>query len=248
MAFHSSRADEESESGMAGDLLVPLRARAVAMARVPQPGRGKRRLAADVGDKLAAQIYTELAKASVRAGAAGASEGVLVLHDGECEREDAEVTESLGVERAQVGRQRGESLGSRIEDAVARGTAGGTAAVVMATDAPSLSGKDVERAARAMAAGYDAALGPSPDGGFYLLGARKELPAGCLERVAWSTDRARGECCEALVKAGLRVSPEGLFRELADVDTAHDLEQWLHSASDADDPLRTTIASSLGSH
>lgn len=70
-------------------------------------------------------------------------------------------------------------LGSRLENALRRALAGGKpAAIVIGTDSPDLPAELLD-AARAALKDADAVLGPSADGGFYLIGLRS-CPEGLL--------------------------------------------------------------------
>lgn len=84
--------------------------------------------------------------------------------------------------------QKGEDLGARLEAAFAEAHALGFGPiVVVGSDSPTLPPSYVERAFQTLARDEaDVALGPTEDGGYYLVGLRK--PFGTLFRnVAWST-------------------------------------------------------------
>lgn len=67
---------------------------------------------------------------------------------------------------------------------------------------------------------HDAAFGPAPDGGYWLIGLRHPArqPAGFLQGVRWSTDHALADSRATL--PGYRIAH---VATLADVDTAADL-------------------------
>jgi len=68
--------------------------------------------------------------------------------------------------------------------------------------------------------GHDAAFGPAPDGGYWLIGLRRTraIPAGFLQGVRWSTADALADSMATL--PGARIA---LVDTLRDIDTAADL-------------------------
>ena len=117
--------------------------------------------------------------------------------------------------------QRGDDLGARLASVIDTLLGDGHAAVV-ATDAdsPTLPMTYVERAAATLAAGEaDVVIGPSDDGGYYLVGVRRPC-AGLFDGVPWSTSRTRATTVARAEALGLRVS---LLPSWFDVDTAEDL-------------------------
>jgi rSAM/selenodomain-associated transferase 1 len=71
-------------------------------------------------------------------------------------------------------------------------------------------------------AGADVAIGPSADGGYYLLAAARTTPH-LFERVAWSTAAVFRQTLDRAAESGLRIAT---IEPCDDVDTADDLS-WL---------------------
>jgi len=121
--------------------------------------------------------------------------------------------------------QAGPDFGSRLEramlDAFARGAG---PLIVVGTDVPGLAPRHVARALALLADDPDAVvIGPSPDGGLYLLAARRPIAElGAATR--WCRrDTLRG-LLRTLRAAGRDVL---LLAPLADLDRRADLESWL---------------------
>ena len=72
-----------------------------------------------------------------------------------------------------------------------------------------------------MAPGVDVVLGPTEDGGYYLIGMRAPR-AALFEDMAWSTPTVLGRTLERAQRLGLRVA---CLPAWFDVDTAADLER-----------------------
>ena len=102
--------------------------------------------------------------------------------------------------------QRGEDLGARIESAASHAFARGRGPViVVGTDSPTLPPAFVERAVASLAAGEsDVALGPTEDGGYYLVGLRHFF-GGLFRAVEWSTSRVYRQTAENASRLNLRV-------------------------------------------
>ena len=117
--------------------------------------------------------------------------------------------------------QRGDDLGARLahafEDLLADGAPW---AIVIGSDVPTLPSA-VLAAAVERVAGADLVLGPSEDGGYYLIGLR-EPRAALFADMAWSTEVVFEETMRRARALGLAI---GLLPAWFDVDTAADLER-----------------------
>jgi 2-phospho-L-lactate guanylyltransferase (CobY/MobA/RfbA family) len=135
--------------------------------------------------------------------------------------------------------QEGEGFGVRLEVAMRAAFAGcpGGAGplVVVGTDVPGLAAAHLARALSLLDEDADrVVLGPSPDGGFYLLAARRPIDQ-LATRTRWCRrDTLRG-LLRALAEAG---RPVTLLAPLADLDRPADLERWLGRPHE----LRATLA------
>jgi uncharacterized protein DUF2064 len=120
--------------------------------------------------------------------------------------------------------QQGSSFGSRLDHAVEEAFArGGSPLLVVGTDVPGLSARHLAQALALMADDPEGVvLGPSPDGGLYLLAASRPLPG--LAAVRWCRRDTLRSLLKVLRAAGREVV---LLEPLADLDRASDLEGWL---------------------
>jgi rSAM/selenodomain-associated transferase 1 len=109
-------------------------------------------------------------------------------------------------------------LGERIERIIIRGLQESTAVIALGADSPAFSGAHLGAALECLAA-HDAVVGPSIDGGFYLLALRR-CPSRLFASLPWST----GETRRAL-KARLREHAFSIaeLEPLFDIDTPTDL-------------------------
>ncbi len=122
----------------------------------------------------------------------------------------------------------GDCLFRTVEDILARGHA---SAVVLNADSPTLpTALLVETAAVLAKPGDRAVLGPSSDGGYYLLGLKAQHRR-MFEDIDWSTERVAGQTLERAREIGLEVHTLPVWYDVDDVD---DLRQ-LHAELCGDD-------------
>jgi hypothetical protein len=97
------------------------------------------------------------------------------------------------------------------------------------SDSPTLPAGYLVTAATALAAAGDRiVLGPSTDGGYYLIG-MKRVHAGLFEDIAWSTDRVFAQTLERAEALGLAVL---VLPSWYDVDTAGALQALIDEVLD----------------
>lgn len=109
-------------------------------------------------------------------------------------------------------------LGARLERVLRRALDLAPAAMAIGADAPVLPVTRYEAAREALAT-HDAVLGPSDDGGFYLLALRR-CPAGLLAEIPWSCERTFEATLARLRAHGLTVK---VLEPWFDIDRPEDL-------------------------
>ena len=118
--------------------------------------------------------------------------------------------------------QSGNSLGARLVHMMEAPFAEGYGAVcVIGSDAPHLPAAFLLEAFGRLERGADAVLGPSDDGGYYLIGLPRPAPM-LFDNIPWSTGAVREATLARAAEAGLSAS---LLPPWYDVDTAHDLRR-----------------------
>lgn len=186
--------------------------------KYPEPGRVKTRLAATVGADAAARIYRRLVAAVL--GSLPEGGDLVVAFDPPEKR--AEIVAWLG--EALAGRytvflpQAAGDLGARLERAFAETfTLGFENVAVIGSDCIELTPATFSATWQALAT-HDAVLGPSTDGGYYLLALRQPC-AALFHGIAWSTATVRAETLARAQTAGLRMHE---LAALPDIDTEAD--------------------------
>ncbi|MCF8062888.1 MAG: TIGR04283 family arsenosugar biosynthesis glycosyltransferase [Deltaproteobacteria bacterium] len=199
--------------------------RLVVFCRYPAPGRVKTRLVPELGPLGAAELHRRLTERVISlAGAVAAGR-----------RADLEIAYAGGSRQAMerwVGRgptlvpQSGRDLGARMEAVFLSAFREGARRVVLVgTDIPGLASVHLDRALDALSSA-NVVLGPSLDGGYWLIGL--DRPAGVFRSVPWGTAEVRARTLALVSRLGLRVHE---LDPLRDVDTSDDLrdEGWVRS-------------------
>lgn len=181
-------------------------------ARAPAPGRCKTRLIPALGAAGAARLHRQLLRRTLRSAVASGLPVELWCAPDASHGEFRALRRESGVS---LRRQPAGDLGRRMALALR-----GRTAVLVGTDCPSLRPGDIAAAARALGAA-DAALIPSLDGGYVLIGARS-LPRRALAGIAWSSGRELAQTRRRMDRLGLGRREQA---PLADLDTPADLRR-----------------------
>jgi glycosyltransferase A (GT-A) superfamily protein (DUF2064 family) len=203
---------------LARDLVIPVAV--LVVAKAPVPGLAKTRLAADVGDRLAADIAAAALLDTLDAVAAAAvrSRVVALTGDVDAASGSADLTDRLAdfIVVAQRGADFAERLANAHADA-ARAT--GLPVLQIGMDTPQVTDELISHCARELMLA-DAVLGLADDGGWWVLGVTEAQTAECLRDVPMSRADTGAVTLRALRDTGLHVT---LVETLTDVDTVADV-------------------------
>ena len=129
--------------------------------------------------------------------------------------------------------QVGDDLGTRMAAAFKRALGSPyRAALVIGTDIPGLTGTFLKMAGKNLEQ-YDVVLGPTVDGGYYLIGLRTQIPE-LFENIPWSTDRVFAFTEEKVAKMGLRLKVLPMLRDL---DTVEDLHVFIQESKERNNQM-----------
>ena len=189
--------------------------------KYPEPGRVKTRLAAEIGDRLAADLYAAFVQdlmarfrdLPVRRILAYTPDDERTREFFEC-RFDRGQMEDSGYELWP------QPEGSLAERMIAFFDKFGPEPVVLiGSDSPTLDRFDVEYALQRIRE-VDCVLGPAADGGLYLIGLRGEQVSRILRKVEWGTSRVLEQTIGEARRFGLSLDTLRLWY---DIDTLDDL-------------------------
>ena len=197
-----------------------------------RPGAVKTRLAAAIGDVAAAEVYRRFIVT------------LLARLDGVAERqqlcywpdESAAEFQALPLDTWQLVPQSSGDLGARMRHYFEAAFAAGSRRVVLiGSDSPDLPLEYISRAFEQLQS-HAVVLGPSDDGGYYLVGAAGGVPP-IFDGVEWSSPRVWAQTLAALSAAGMKhfeLPPWYDVDELADLQR---LSLHLAASRELDEPL-----------
>lgn len=177
-------------------------------------GKVKTRLACEMGEQRALEIYKYLVQLTYLA-----LEGVPVpiwtyFSDF--------IPETVNKPVEKTFLQQGQDLGERMANAFVRSFESGMDKVVLiGTDCPTIQNQELIQAFDALTTS-DLVVGPATDGGYYLIG-MKCRAAYLFEGIAWSTPRVLSQTLNLASQHGLTTT---LLRELDDIDTQEDWQRY----------------------
>ena len=161
-----------------------------------RPGRVKTRLARDLGDDAAAQLSRAFLATLLLRFSAIAERQLLCFTPAAA----VDAFASLPIARWELSPQVEGNLGQRMQHYFDSGFEHGMQrGVLIGSDSPDLPREYVDRAFE-MLASHDVVLGPSIDGGYYLVGASQRTPP-IFADIAWSTPQVWTETLERLRQA-----------------------------------------------
>lgn len=191
----------------------------VMMAKYPEPGQVKTRLATDVGVEHACELYRHFILDLLHNLSSEAWSLRLALYP--WEKKEAMVT-VVGGEILQIP-QRGNDLGERMEHVFREIFAAGFQDVVLiGSDAPDLLAEFITEAFDALT-NHDAVIGPASDGGYYLVGFRRAaFRENLFMQVPWSAPDTFSEQLKRFRDCALQFYILPTWR---DIDTLADLKK-----------------------
>jgi uncharacterized protein len=185
--------------------------------KAPVAGLAKTRLVPPLSNQDAADLYAAFLSDTVALASDLGWERVSVVHP----RGDRSTLTDLLPPNVHLLEQPGTDLHDALASAFAHHLAHGFDRVVLiGSDSPTLPRDPVEQACAALEVA-DLSIGPSLDGGYYLIGMRQpHLPV--FKDIDWSTPRAYAQTLDNARRLGLRVHP---VQEWYDVDEPRDLQR-----------------------
>jgi rSAM/selenodomain-associated transferase 1 len=207
----------------------------IVFAKQPDPRTTKRRLSPPLGREDAARLYACFLEDTLAMARQVHGVSPIVAYDPPAAR--AYFT-ALAPDFERMP-QAGSDLGERMHQALAAlFTQGCRRAILIGSDLPHLAAQTIEQGFQHLRQGVEVVLGPSADGGYYLVGLTRPQPP--LFDLPMSTPDVLRQTLAVVERLGLRLA---LLPENFDVDTAADLAK-LQALLQADTslPARRTRA------
>lgn len=181
-------------------------------AKPPIPGSVKTRLIPELGAERAAELAEAFLEDTVAM--------VRTLPWAECIIAATKIFERSYFKPEEVWLQSEGDLGDRLEKILRLALKRKPMVLAIGADSPGLPASYLENARQALATA-DAVLGPSAEGGFYLIGL-KDCPVGVLEAIQWSHSTTLAATMHKLEQFGMKTV---LINPWFDIDSHEDLER-----------------------
>ena len=190
--------------------------------KYPANGRVKTRLADQIGQDTATGLYRNFVT-DILATLKSLDVNFKIVFDPPDSKEQFQ--QWLGKEYSYIP-QAGQDLGQRMKNAFLQTFSGGfNSVIVIGSDSPDLPAEHLELALKALDTN-DTVIGPSTDGGYYLMGFNKDtfLP-DVFNGISWSSDRVFSRTINTLKQYRQNMY---LLPQWHDVDTLADLKSFSH--------------------
>lgn len=194
------------------------------MAKYPRPGRVKTRLAAAIGERRAYDIYCRLLDRAISQVVTVDQEHTLrAVFIEPAEKAAAFAAQHPGFDtiRPQAGGDLGQRMQEALEYLLARPDV--SCACLIGADIPEITGEIIENAWQALT-NNDIVVGPTIDGGYYLIG-MKHMHPELFTGVVWGSESVWETTMAIAKKLNLTV---GILPSLRDLD---DVEDYKHFAA-----------------
>ncbi len=203
--------------------------------KLPEKGKVKSRLAQDMDEDFVLRLYESMVFDTIDMLKKGKAPFRICFFP----------PEALGRMKAWLGRgysymtQTGDDLGERMEHAFVRVFSEGVSqALLIGSDIPGLNAAVIGEAFDSLAEN-DAVIGPTDDGGYYLIGFQKNAFEPCIFRdMIWSTGSVYRETVDRLGRKSRTVH---VLPQCADMDTKEDLKKLLDRTEKQENAASQTL-------
>jgi rSAM/selenodomain-associated transferase 1 len=194
--------------------------RLIILVKAPRLGKVKTRLARDLGGEGALLAYKQMTGALI-SNLFTLKEVQILYSPADARAEIHQWLQPGWNASPQAEGDLGERLVAAFENAFSKGCA---KVLIIGSDCPYVTREDIDRSWELLESS-DLVLGPTLDGGYWLIGLRKSEP-DLFRDIPWSTNAVLGETIKRAKAMGLKVS---LMRNLEDIDTVKEWERFENS-------------------
>lgn len=189
-------------------------------AKFPEIGRCKTRLAKGLGERNTLRIYRALLDHTLAVVQSAPGLGVLCVDPDEHVTDGPQWAAGMDEYRAQGPGKLGEKLERAVRESFGKGA---RRVILMGCDCPQISKDSVVSSFQALEQ-HDVVLGPTTDGGYYLIGLKEDLPF-LFREIPWSSGKVLTKTLNALNFHSLSYI---LLDKFSDVDTQADFDRVRH--------------------
>ena len=195
---------------------MQMRRALIVVGKAPQPGTTKTRLVPPLSAEAAAELYRGFLLDAIHLGLELGWDRVSVVHPRDAAAELRRLLPGTVQLMEQTGAGLGDALASAFEHHF---RAHFDRVLLIGSDNPTLTATPIHEACAALDDGCDLSIGPSVDGGYYLIGMRAPH-LGVFDDIEWSTPRVYAQTLAQARRLQLRTHA---VREWYDIDEPADL-------------------------
>jgi rSAM/selenodomain-associated transferase 1 len=196
----------------------------VIFVKYPAPGKVKTRLGAQIGYRLAADLYHLFIDQTLEIARRAEADNIYIAYE---PKERSDDFEKLVPDGFNCFPQHGQDLGQRMLNAFEYVlNQNSNKVIILGSDSPTLPVHIVKDAFTRLAA-FDLVLGPAEDGGYYLIGVKRPYQ-GIFDNIEWSSPSVLQNTLERASELGIHYS---LLPQWYDVDTLADLRRAVQDDS-----------------
>ena len=193
----------------------------IIFAKAPVPGKVKSRLIPAIGKHKATSLYKQLLSKTIDTAMQSGFSSIQLWINGNLKHPDIfEFKHRYGLK---LYSQHGPTLGARMCNAFDTVLRNHSYAVLIGSDCPSLIVSDIQQAAAYLENNMDVVLGPAEDGGYYLIGLRKNN-FQLFNNIKWGTASVAKETCARIDSLNWK---SGFLPKRKDLDRTLDLLHYL---------------------
>lgn len=188
--------------------------------KYPEPGKVKTRLAKTIGSKKAALIYKRLIIRTVKKVSSLQRRDIEIIIAYTPKSKKTRTVKLIG-KHFIYHLQKGINLGERLINALKFGFLNGVEKIIIiGSDCPQINQSLIKDAIGKLSR-HDVVIGPSADGGYYLIGLKKEN-SSLFKEMPWSTPQVLKKTLNKIRKANLSCK---LLPVRSDIDTYEDFKK-----------------------
>lgn len=185
--------------------------------KCPEKGKVKTRLAAKIGEEKALELYTCFLKDIINQ-SKSVNADTIIFYSGNPESLSAEIKNSASRIIPQLGNDLGERMSNAFKETFSSGY---SRCILIGSDIPEITSGILNNSFTVLEK-KDVVIGPSHDGGYYLIGFnRNSFEDSLFREVEWSTPSVLDTTVEKISVTG---KTSGMIEKLNDIDTFDDIK------------------------
>ena len=182
--------------------------------KYPEAGKVKTRLGKSIGYEKAADIYSILTKHLINQLSDSSSYSTSIFYTPE--ERSGDISKWLKTDDLMP--QTGITLGDKLSNAFNHSFSEGYLnTVVIGSDCIEITQNDIKKAFKYLSSGYKTVIGPTNDGGYYLIGLTGKNYPELFENIEWSTNRVFSQTQDIINQTKIRSRVLNYYNDIDEI-------------------------------